>query len=45
VWVGVWALGVALVEIVALGESASPLRFACLALIVVGVIGLWVIEG
>ena len=30
VWVGIGTLGVALAGIVALGESASPLRLACL---------------
>ncbi|MFI6485750.1 DMT family transporter [Nonomuraea sp. NPDC050663] len=40
VWVGVGALGVAAVGILALGESASPARLLCLALILAGVIGL-----
>ncbi len=40
VWVGLGAVGVALVGILALGESASPMRLACLALIVAGVVGL-----
>ncbi|MFJ6670769.1 DMT family transporter [Actinosynnema sp. NPDC091369] len=39
VWVGLGAVGVVLVGIAA-GESASPLRLACLALIVLGVVGL-----
>lgn len=39
VWVGLGAVGVVLVGISA-GESASPLRLACLALIVLGVVGL-----
>ncbi|MBB5954581.1 quaternary ammonium compound-resistance protein SugE [Saccharothrix tamanrassetensis] len=43
VWVGLGAVGVVLVGIVVLGESASPLRLACLALIVVGVVGLKIV--
>ncbi|ROP39596.1 DMT family transporter [Saccharothrix texasensis] len=39
VWVGLGAVGVVLVGICA-GESASPWRLACLALIVLGVVGL-----
>ncbi|TQM82216.1 quaternary ammonium compound-resistance protein SugE [Saccharothrix saharensis] len=39
VWVGLGAVGVVLVGITA-GESASPPRLACLALIVLGVAGL-----
>ncbi|WP_437811467.1 quaternary ammonium compound efflux SMR transporter SugE [Sorangium sp. So ce1078] len=45
VWVGVGALGVALAGIVALGESASPLRLAFLAVILAGIIGLRLVEG
>ena len=44
VWVGIGALGVALAGIVALGESASPMRLGLLALILVGVIGLKLVE-
>ncbi|MDF5752056.1 multidrug efflux SMR transporter [Spongiactinospora sp. TRM90649] len=45
VWVGLGAVGVALSGIIALGESASPARLACLLLIVAGVAGLKLIEG
>lgn len=45
VWVGVGALGVAIAGIVALGEDASPLRLVFLALILVGIIGLKIVEG
>lgn len=45
VWVGIGALGVALAGILALGESASPLRLAFLALILIGIIGLKIVEG
>jgi quaternary ammonium compound-resistance protein SugE len=44
VWVGIGALGVAIVGILALGESASPARLGLLALILVGVIGLKLVE-
>ncbi|WP_438006818.1 quaternary ammonium compound efflux SMR transporter SugE [Sorangium sp. So ce321] len=44
-WVGVGALGVALAGIVALGESASPLRLLFLAVILAGIIGLKLVEG
>src|SRR4029450_10034459 len=40
VWVGVGAVGTAILGIVLLGESASPLRIASLALIVAGIFGL-----
>ncbi|MEV6859544.1 multidrug efflux SMR transporter [Streptosporangium subroseum] len=45
VWVGLGALGVAIAGIVVLGESAAPARLACLALILVGVIGLKLLDG
>jgi quaternary ammonium compound-resistance protein SugE len=44
VWVGIGALGVALAGILALGESASPARLGLLALILIGVIGLKLVE-
>jgi quaternary ammonium compound-resistance protein SugE len=44
VWVGIGALGVALAGIVAFGESASPMRLGLLALILIGVIGLKLVE-
>ncbi|RYE82054.1 MAG: quaternary ammonium compound efflux SMR transporter SugE [Hyphomicrobiales bacterium] len=44
VWVGIGALGVAIAGIVALGESASPMRLGLLALILIGVIGLKLVE-
>ncbi|WP_433652289.1 DMT family transporter [Micromonospora zamorensis] len=40
VWVGIGAVGTALVGMLALGESASLPRILCLLLVVVGVIGL-----
>ena len=45
VWVGVGALGVAITGIIALGESASLLRVGFLALILVGTVGLKLVEG
>jgi quaternary ammonium compound-resistance protein SugE len=45
VWVGIGALGVALAGIVALGESASLLRLGFLALILIGIVGLKLVEG
>ncbi len=40
VWVGVGALGTALLGMVLFGESASVARLSCLALILAGIIGL-----
>lgn len=40
VWTGIGTVGTLLVGIAALGESASPVRLLCVALIIVGIIGL-----
>lgn len=40
VWVGIGAVGTALVGMIALGESTSLPRLLCLLLVVAGVIGL-----
>jgi quaternary ammonium compound-resistance protein SugE len=40
VWTGIGAAGTALVGIALLGDSAAPLRIACIVLILAGVIGL-----
>jgi quaternary ammonium compound-resistance protein SugE len=40
VWTGIGAAGTAIVGVVAMGDSAAPLRVLCTALILVGVIGL-----
>ena len=45
VWVGLGAFGVALVGVLALGESASPVRLGCLGFILVGVVGLKLSQG
>ena len=40
VWTGLGAVGVAGFGMMRLGESRSPARIACLALIIIGVVGL-----
>ena len=40
VWTGIGTIGTVILGIVLLGDSAAPLRLACLALIVVGIAGL-----
>lgn len=40
VWTGIGAAGTAILGIVALGDSAAPLRILCIVLILAGVIGL-----
>ncbi|MBZ9810973.1 multidrug efflux SMR transporter [Mesorhizobium sp. BR1-1-9] len=40
VWTGIGAAGTAIVGIAFLGDSPSPLRLLCIALILAGVIGL-----
>lgn len=40
IWTGIGALGVATLGIFLFGDSASPLRLACIGVIVAGVIGL-----
>lgn len=45
VFVGLGALGVALVGMVAFSDSASPVRLIFLALILIGVVGLQLVEG
>jgi quaternary ammonium compound-resistance protein SugE len=45
VWVGIGALGVAITGIIAFGESASLLRLSLLALILIGIVGLKLVEG
>ncbi|MGA4726670.1 DMT family transporter [Micromonospora taraxaci] len=40
VWVGIGAVGTAVIGMLALGESASLPRILCLVLVVAGVIGL-----
>jgi quaternary ammonium compound-resistance protein SugE len=40
VWVGIGAVGTALVGLAALGEPATAIRLACIGLIVAGIVGL-----
>ncbi len=40
IWVGIGAVGTAILGMILLGESKEPLRLACLGLIVAGVVGL-----
>jgi quaternary ammonium compound-resistance protein SugE len=40
VWTGIGAVGTALVGIALFGESASPARLACIAMIAGGIVGL-----
>jgi len=40
VWTGIGAVGVALVGMLVLGESAAPARIACLLLVLAGIVGL-----
>jgi quaternary ammonium compound-resistance protein SugE len=45
VWTGIGAAGTAIFGIVLLGDSASPPRIFCIALILAGVIGLKLVAG
>jgi len=40
VWTGIGAIGAVTLGIVLFGESAAPLRLACVGLVVVGIVGL-----
>ncbi len=40
VWTGIGAVGAAIAGLLLFGESASPMRLFCIALIVAGVVGL-----
>ena len=44
VWVGIGAVGTAMLGIILLGESRQPLRLASIALIVIGIVGLKIAE-
>lgn len=45
VWVGIGTMGVAFAGIVIYGEPATTLRLLCIAVILIGIIGLRAIEG
>ena len=40
VWTGIGTVGTVILGIVLMGDSAAPLRLVCLALIVLGILGL-----
>lgn len=40
VWTGIGSVGTVILGIILLGDSAAPLRLACLGLIVLGIAGL-----
>ena len=40
IWTGIGTIGTVLLGITLLGESANPMRLGCIALIVVGIVGL-----
>ena len=40
IWTGIGAVGAVLLGIVLFGDSASPLRLACVGLVVLGMVGL-----
>jgi quaternary ammonium compound-resistance protein SugE len=40
VWTGIGTIGTVVLGIVLLGDSAAPLRIVCLALILIGIVGL-----
>jgi len=45
VWTGIGAVGTAILGIVLFNESAAVLRLLCIALIVVGIVGLKLVSG
>lgn len=44
VWTGIGAVGAVIFGIMMFGESAAPLRLACIGLIVIGIVGLRLTE-
>jgi quaternary ammonium compound-resistance protein SugE len=40
IWTGIGAVGAVILGIVLFGDSASPLRLACVGLVVLGMVGL-----
>jgi quaternary ammonium compound-resistance protein SugE len=44
IWTGIGTIGTVALGIAWLGESANPMRLGCIALIVVGIIGLKVVS-
>ena len=44
VWTGIGTVGTAILGMCLLGESRAPIRMACILIIVVGVVGLYLTE-
>lgn len=45
IWTGIGAVGAVLLGMVLFGDSASPLRLACVGLVVLGMVGLKLTSG
>lgn len=45
IWTGIGSVGVTLIGIVWMGESASLMRVTCVALVVTGMVGLRLLDG
>jgi quaternary ammonium compound-resistance protein SugE len=45
IWTGIGSVGVTLIGIVWMGESASAMRLTCVALVVAGMVGLRLLDG
>lgn len=45
IWTGIGAVGAVILGIVLFGDSASPLRLACVGLVVLGMLGLKLTSG
>jgi quaternary ammonium compound-resistance protein SugE len=45
IWTGIGAIGAVIFGIVLFGDSASPARLACVALVLIGIVGLKLTSG
>lgn len=45
IWTGIGAVGAVILGIVLFGDSASPARLACVALVLIGIVGLKLTSG
>jgi quaternary ammonium compound-resistance protein SugE len=45
IWTGIGAVGAVIFGIVLFGDSASPARLACVALVLIGIVGLKLTSG
>jgi quaternary ammonium compound-resistance protein SugE len=45
VWTGTGAVGVTVIGMVALGDSAHPLRLVCIGIVFLGIVGLHLLDG